>query len=124
ARRGVDVLVFGDRLAETLSQVRMTARPVEHASKERRAEILFAAEPRGERKRLVLVEVRKLYPLPDVEGSGARVFDEVGGRGDAEQAEREATQLRVFRTSVVELSKGREELVGREGQASHRVNLV
>ena len=68
----------------------MTARPVEHSTEERCAEPLFAPEPCDERKRLALVEVSKLYALTDVEGRGARVLDEVGGRGDAEQAEREA----------------------------------
>jgi hypothetical protein len=102
----------------------VAARPVEHAPDERLAEPRVAAEAGGEGARLRLVEVRQLDPLPDVEGRGARVLDEVGGRGDAEQAERQAAQLRVFRAPVVELAQRREELVGREREAPDGVDLV
>src|ERR1044072_260626 len=102
----------------------MPARPIEHAAEQRRAELLFPAQPGGERTRLVLVEVGKLYPLADVEGRRPRVLDEVGGGCDTEQAEREGLEVRILRAAVVEFAQRSEELVRREREAAHSVYLV
>src|SRR5256714_1857113 len=124
ARRRSNARVLGHGEAEPLREIRMAARPIEHAAQQVLTGTRLATEARGERSRFLLGEVGQLDSASDVEGRGARVAYEVGGRGDAEQAEGEARELRLLSPAVVELAYRGEELVGREREAAHRVYLV
>src|SRR5579872_132655 len=73
---------------------------------------------------LFLGEVGEVNRPPDVEGGQADVLYEVGGSGDAEQAEGQALPVRVQGAGVVAEADGREELVRRERQAADVVDLI
>ena len=56
-------------------------------------------------------------------GVRAAILDQVAGRRDAEQDEREPLQRRIGRAVLIEKANAGKEIVG-EGQAQRRVDLV
>lgn len=123
---------FSHGLAQALGEVGMAARPVENAFEQclRFPVSLSPALPFSpsqsfrQRRGFRVGKVIQLDAPSDVEGRHAGVTDQVGGCGDAEEAEGEAVELRVLRASVVALANRGEELVGGEGQAADDVDFV
>src|SRR4051794_2898575 len=117
-------VVTGDCLAEALSQVGMTARPIEDPRQQRlrllrrstRKSRLPYLQPDGQNAGLFEGKVVELDTSADVEGRRARVADKVRGRGHPQQTERQPAVLGVLRPAVVGLPDGGEELVRRERQ--------
>src|SRR6185295_17264592 len=112
-------------MAETLREIGMAAGPEEDAFQEafrsasgrfrfgcraRSLNVVLATVPPFEslrqRRGFRLGEVVEFDSPADVERCGARVADEVGGRGHAEEAEGHPVQLRILRATVVTLAHG------------------
>ena len=119
--------LFGDSLAEFLSQIGMAVRPIENSIQQSRR-ILFVlagqGHPFGKGLGFVSREVMKLDAAADVKWSGIGVGNQLIGRGDAEQAEGQETKLGFVSASVVAFADGREEFVRVKGQAFDGVDFI
>ena len=77
----------------------------------------------GQRRRFLLGEVGELDPVADVERRARGVLDQIVGRGDADEDERDPLQLRVHGPGLIEKADRRVEVVG-EIETQRRVDLV
>src|SRR5206468_1716641 len=93
-------------------------------SRRRRVSVPPRAQPERQRRRFGLCEIGQLDAPANVERRRAHVLDQIGGRSHAEEAERQAVPYLLFRTQVETLADGGEELVRRERQTAHRIDLV
>ena len=102
----------------------MAAGPPENAAKKLRGDLGRAAQSFEEWRCFLLLEVGEVDALANVEWGPAAIADEIGGRGDADEAESDAIELGAGGALVVEGTDGGEEFVGGEGKTAHEINLV
>ena len=114
----------GHALAESLCHVGMPARPEQDAPQQAEGPCRVVCQSTRQRPGLLGREVAQLDAPPDVEGAEPGVAHQVRGRGHPQQAESQPGERRVTGSAVVALPDAPEELVGREWQAAHGVDLV
>ena len=115
---------IGDAPTEPLRQERLSSGPMKYATQEESAGLGIGAEPLGQRQAFGFSEVVDFDAAADIEGSQARIPDEIGGCGNAEQAEGEPVEAGILRAAVVTFADGGEELVGGKGEAADGIDFI
>src|SRR5579859_6608653 len=102
----------------------MPARPVKNALHQRLREGRGLPQTALDTSNLNRREVVEFDVASDVEGRHVRLYDEVSGVSDAQQAEGKTEEFWFFGAAVVAGADSDEEFIGLKRQGAHVVNLV
>src|SRR4029077_4633563 len=108
-----------------LGQVGLSTGPPEDSIEEKECGVAVWTQAASEHVCVRAVEIAQFNGVPDVEWRDAFVTDKITRCRDAEQAEGEPLQLRIFRPPVITFANAGEKFIATElAQAAHRVDFV